>query len=63
MTGMELYGRLKRGKSTLKVIISSGHSEELLKLEEQASPGMVFLPKPYGMKTLGVTVRNCLDRV
>ena len=63
MTGMELYGRLKREKATLKVIISSGHSEELLKLEGQASPGMVFLPKPYGMNTLGVTVRNCLDRV
>ena len=63
MTGMELYERLKRDRSTLKVIISSGHSEELLKLERQASPGMVFLPKPYGMNTLGVTVRNCLDRV
>jgi PAS domain S-box-containing protein len=63
MTGMELSTHLLREKPALKIIISSGHSEELLKSEKLASPGMVFLPKPYGMNTLGVTVRNCLDRV
>jgi two-component system, cell cycle sensor histidine kinase and response regulator CckA len=63
LTGMELYDRLKRDKSTLRVIISSGHNEELLKSERHASPEMVFLPKPYGMKTLGITVRRCLDRI
>jgi hypothetical protein len=23
---------------------------------------MIYLPKPYGMSTLAITVRNCLDR-
>jgi CheY-like chemotaxis protein len=63
MTGMELFNRLKRDKPGLKVVISSGHSEELLASEMQASPGMIFLPKPFGMSTLGMTVRNCLDKV
>jgi PAS domain S-box-containing protein len=63
MTGMELFNRLRGERPTLKVIISSGHSEEFLKSERHASPGMVFLPKPFGMKTLGTTVRSCLDKV
>ena len=61
MTGMELFDRLRRERPGLKVIISSGHSEEVLRAERKAAPGMIFLPKPYGMATLGTTVRRCLD--
>lgn len=61
MTGMELYERLKEKKSSLRVIISSGYSDEILKAEGHAGAGVTFLPKPYGIKTLGITVRHCLD--
>jgi PAS domain S-box-containing protein len=63
MTGMQLYERLKREKSALRVIISSGYSEEILKAEGHSDASVTFLPKPYGIKALGATVRRCLDRV
>lgn len=62
MSGMELYERLKREKGRLRVIISSGYSEEILKAESNVDPEVTFLPKPYGIRALGATVRQCLDR-
>jgi PAS domain S-box-containing protein len=62
MTGMELYGRLKRSRTDLKAVLSSGYSEEILKLDRITDQGITFLPKPYNIKTLAVTVRNCLDQ-
>jgi two-component system, cell cycle sensor histidine kinase and response regulator CckA len=62
MTGMQLYEQLKREKNTLRVIISSGYSEEILKAEGHPDASVTFLPKPYGIKALGATVRQCLDR-
>jgi CheY-like chemotaxis protein len=61
MTGIELYERLREKKSSLRVIISSGYSEEVLNAEAFAGTGVTFLPKPYGIRTLGLTVRRCLD--
>jgi CheY-like chemotaxis protein len=63
MTGMELYERLKIKRSSLRVIISSGYSEEILKAEGRTNSGVTFLSKPYGIRTLGVTVRRCLDQL
>jgi CheY-like chemotaxis protein len=63
MTGMDLFERFKRAKATLKGVISSGYSsEEFLKSLEPMAPDLAFLPKPYNVKTLAGTVRNCLDQ-
>jgi two-component system cell cycle sensor histidine kinase/response regulator CckA len=62
VTGMDLFERFKRTKATLKGIISSGYSEEILKSQELVIPGLTFLPKPYAVKTLAGAVRNCLDQ-
>jgi two-component system cell cycle sensor histidine kinase/response regulator CckA len=62
MTGMELYERLKRTRTDLKAVLSSGYSEEILKLDRIIDQGITFLPKPYNIKTLAITVRNCLDQ-
>jgi PAS domain S-box-containing protein len=62
MTGMELFERLKRRRANLKAVLSSGYSEEILKLDRITDQGITFLPKPYNIKTLAVTVRNCLDQ-
>ena len=62
MTGMELYERLKEKRRSLRVIISSGYSDEILKAEGHAVAGVTFLPKPYGIKLLGATVRRRLDQ-
>jgi PAS domain S-box-containing protein len=62
MTGMDLFERFKRTKATLKGIISSGYSEEVLKAPELMTSGLTFLPKPYNVRTLAGAVRNCLDQ-
>ena len=62
MSGIELYDQLKRKKNALRVIISSGYSEEILRADVHTGMGVTFLPKPYGIMTLGVTVRQCLDQ-
>jgi DNA-binding NtrC family response regulator len=61
-SGLELYERLKQAKPTLRVIVSSGYSDEIGRLGVSVNPVLVFLPKPYDMKTLADTVRRCLDR-
>ena len=62
MSGMDLFERFKRAKATLKGIISSGYSDEILEAQEVLSPGVTFLPKPYDVKALVSTVRSCLDQ-
>jgi CheY-like chemotaxis protein len=64
MTGLDLFERFKRTKATLKGVISSGYSsEEFLKSRELMTPGLIFLSKPFNVRTLAGTVRNCLDQV
>ena len=62
MTGLELFERFKRTKATLKGIISSGYSDEIVKSQGLMGTGITFLPKPYDVKTLAGAVRNCLDQ-
>jgi len=60
MTGLELFERLKRTKATLKGVISSGYSAEIVALQGATRSGLTFLPKPYNAKALVETVHNCL---
>jgi len=62
LTGMDLFERFKRTKATLKGIISSGYSDEIVKAYGLVDPGITFLPKPFDVKALARTVRNCLDQ-
>jgi hypothetical protein len=41
-----LFERFKRTKATLNWIISSGYSNEIVKLRGLIDPGITFLPKP-----------------
>jgi len=61
-SGLELYERFKHSKAGLQVVISSGYSEEIVKLGMSVNPFLVFLPKPYDVKTMADTVRRSLDR-
>jgi two-component system cell cycle sensor histidine kinase/response regulator CckA len=61
MTGIELFEQLRRRKAALIGIISSGYSEEILKLHERMPAGLTLLPKPYDVKTLVGTVRSLLN--
>lgn len=61
MNGLDLFEELRRREPTLMGIVSSGYSEEIVRSQETLPPGIVFLPKPYDVKTLVLTVRACLE--
>ena len=62
MTGRELAERLRHDRPELKVIYSSGYSEEVTGPGEPLVEGVNFLQKPYEPNTLAKTVRELLDR-
>lgn len=63
MTGLELAERLHQLKPNLKVIISTGYSHDMSRLAALKNRGMMLLTKPYEVRTLATTVRECLDQV
>jgi len=60
MNGRQLVARLREERSNLKVILSSGYSQELSQ-EGLQHLNAAFLPKPYTPKKLATVVRACLD--
>ena len=60
MTGRELALQLKEQQPDLKVIYTTGYSQDLLEAKEESAN---FLQKPYPPETLMRTVRSCLDAV
>jgi len=58
MTGRELATQLQGLKPNLKVIYSTGYSQDLLESKDEP---VNFLQKPYPPETLMRTVRSCLD--
>lgn len=62
MTGQELADRLVLEKPTVKVICTSGHSEQVVAQRLREDCGGSFLRKPYTARTLVEAVRSSLDR-
>jgi hypothetical protein len=62
LMGYDLAERLKRDKSALKVIYSSGYQESVKNDGEPLVEGVNFLPKPYIPSKLASLVRECLAR-
>lgn len=60
MTGLELVEELKKRKPDLKVIFTSGYSEELTG-KDLRQDAKIFLAKPYLPSQLARLVRKCLD--
>lgn len=60
MNGLELVDGLKKLKPELKVIYTSGYSDELTG-KDLRQDDKVFLPKPYLPSQLARLVRKCLD--
>jgi len=61
ISGKELAERFRKEKSRLKIIISSGYSDETWQHGAPTGQGMIFLPKPYQLSALAEAVRECLD--
>jgi PAS domain S-box-containing protein len=62
VSGLELAERLKELKPGLRIIISSGYSQEVVQAGVPSRPGLLYLPKPYDSRTLATTVRSFLDQ-
>jgi CheY-like chemotaxis protein len=62
MNGLELAERLKKEKSSLKIIRSSGYCGDTAAIPPAAGQEIVYLPKPYAPALLAKTVRRCLDK-
>jgi signal transduction histidine kinase/FixJ family two-component response regulator len=60
MTGLELAEGLKKKKPDLKVIYTSGYSDELTG-KDLKQDNLIFLAKPYLPSQLARLVRRCLD--
>jgi CheY-like chemotaxis protein len=63
MTGLQLAETLRARAPSLRVIITSGYSQERDKLESLAREGMRFVPKPYDLPALAALARRMLDGV
>jgi CheY-like chemotaxis protein len=61
MNGRELATRLKAEKSGLKVILSTGYSNETAALGGEVSGAGEVLRKPYSLARLLEVVRTRLD--
>jgi PAS domain S-box-containing protein len=62
MSGHELAQEMLSQQPGLKVIYTSGYSNDLVNQRLHLEPGRNFLPKPYPAEELAATVRRCLDR-
>ncbi len=63
INGLDLAQRLRILKPGLKVIISTGYSQEVARLSAGKELDLICLTKPYEMRVLANAVRDCLDRV
>ncbi|MFT3869643.1 MAG: response regulator [Nibricoccus sp.] len=61
-SGLDLAKNLLAEKSSLKVLITSGYSMDLQNSEALSRLHFSFLPKPFEMATLALTVKRCLTQ-
>jgi CheY-like chemotaxis protein len=61
LTGHQLAAQLRAEKPSLRVLFSSGYSQDMLKPDAQHPGASSFLQKPYPPQTLAKAVRDCLD--
>jgi PAS domain S-box-containing protein len=63
VNGQELAEKLQAERPNLKVIFTSGYSEEVAGTDWVLRRGLNYLQKPYHPQKLARTVRECLDVV
>ena len=61
MNGRELAEKLWTERPSLKVIFTSGYSEDVVGKDFVLRRGLNYLQKPYNPDKLALTVRDCLD--
>ncbi|MGC4066797.1 MAG: response regulator [Polyangiaceae bacterium] len=61
MNGRQLADRAQRMRPTLKVLFTSGYTEDTIAHHGVLDEGIEFLPKPYSVTALLQRVRKILD--
>jgi CheY-like chemotaxis protein len=62
MGGKELADQLKILRPDIKVLYTSGYTDNAIVHQGVLNPGTHFLQKPFSLKTLSHKVREVLDR-
>lgn len=62
MNGMELYRELQKIDMTTKVLLMSGHTDQIISLEELGESNASFLSKPFPVQRFSDVVRDVLDK-
>jgi two-component system cell cycle sensor histidine kinase/response regulator CckA len=63
INGRQLAEKLRADRPELKVIFTSGYSEDVIGQDFVLLRGLKFLQKPYPPRKLALAVRDCLDAV
>ena len=61
MNGRELADRLKNARSSLKVIYTSGYTQDLIADRGVLHSDVSFVPKPYTAEQIAAKVRETLQ--
>jgi two-component system, cell cycle sensor histidine kinase and response regulator CckA len=62
LSGPETYAQMASIRADLKVVFTTGYTSEAASLTSMIEKGAGFLQKPYGQRSLGLKVREILDR-
>lgn len=62
LNGMQLAEQLLKDNRDLRVIISSGYSADLVKVNALAIDEITYVPKPSAPSELAARIRSCLDK-
>jgi DNA-binding NarL/FixJ family response regulator len=61
MNGVELARKAQALRPKLRVLFTSGYTEDTIVHDGQVRPGALLLSKPYRTQELAVKVRQALD--
>jgi len=61
-SGPDIYSQLISIRPNLRVIFTTGYTSEVASLSSLIEKGTGFLQKPYGQRSLGLKIREMLDR-
>jgi two-component system, cell cycle sensor histidine kinase and response regulator CckA len=61
INGRQLAQELRAERPQLKIIFTSGYGEDMVGKDFILEPGLCYLQKPYDVRKLAASVRDCLD--
>jgi CheY-like chemotaxis protein len=62
LSGPDAYAQMISIRPNLRVIFTTGYTSEVDPLTSLMDKGAAFLQKPYGQRSLGLKIRELLDR-